>query len=100
MHCAASVSFDDPYERSFRANVLGPGSDGFNSNYDRDSVSYDDGNNNPQSAEGTGASLRLDIGLDVANRSRRRAVPGPEQRRVAQHARFFVRCVTSAHAPR
>ena len=25
----------------FRANVLGPGSDGFNSNYDRDSVSYD-----------------------------------------------------------
>jgi len=47
----------------FRANVLGPGSDGFNSNYDRDSVSYDDGNNNPQSAEGTGASLRLDIGL-------------------------------------
>ena len=25
----------------FRANVLGPGSDGFNSNYDRDKVSYD-----------------------------------------------------------
>jgi nucleoside-diphosphate-sugar epimerase len=23
VHCAASVSFDDPYERSFRANVLG-----------------------------------------------------------------------------
>ncbi len=23
IHCAASVSFDDPYERSFRANVLG-----------------------------------------------------------------------------
>ena len=47
----------------FRANVLGPGSDGFNSNYDRDSVSYDGGDNNPQSAEGTGGSLRLDIGL-------------------------------------
>ena len=38
----------------FRANVLGPGSDGFNSNYDRDSVSYDEGDNNPQSAEGLG----------------------------------------------
>ena len=47
----------------FRANVLGPGSDGFNSNYDRDSVSYDEGANNPQSAEGTGGSLKLDFGL-------------------------------------
>ncbi len=45
----------------FRANVLGPGSDGFNSNYDRDSVSYDEGNNNPQSAEGLGGSLKLDF---------------------------------------
>ena len=41
----------------FRANVLGPGSDGFNSNYDRDTVSYDEGDNNPQSAEGLGGSL-------------------------------------------
>ncbi len=51
----------------FRANVLGPGSDGFNSNYDRDSVSYDwDGQvrNNPQSAEGLGGSLRLDYDFD------------------------------------
>ena len=47
----------------FRANVLGPGSDGFNSNYDRDSVSYDGGDNNPQSAKGTGGSLKLDFGL-------------------------------------
>jgi iron complex outermembrane receptor protein len=47
----------------FRANVLGPGSDGFNSNYDRDSVTYDGGDNNPQSAEGLGGSLRLDFGL-------------------------------------
>jgi len=47
----------------FRANVLGPGSDGFNSNYDRDSVSYDGGDNNPQSAEGLGGSIRLDFGL-------------------------------------
>src|SRR5688572_26436561 len=45
----------------FRANVLGPGSDGFNSNYDRDSVSYDEGANNPQSAKGTGGSLKLDF---------------------------------------
>jgi len=43
----------------FRANVLGPGSDGFNSNYDRDAVTYDGGDNNPQSAEGLGGSLRL-----------------------------------------
>jgi iron complex outermembrane receptor protein len=47
----------------FRANVLGPGSDGFNSNYDRDSVSYDEGANNPQSAKGTGGSLKLDFGM-------------------------------------
>ncbi len=47
----------------FRANVLGPGSNGFNSNYDRDSVSYDEGDNNPQSAKGTGGSLKLDFGL-------------------------------------
>src|SRR5262245_35106549 len=45
----------------FRANVLGPGSDGFNSNYDRDHVSYDAGDNNPQHAEGTGGSLKLDF---------------------------------------
>jgi len=48
----------------FRANVLGPGSNGFNSNYDRDTVSYDEGGNNPQSAEGLGASLRMDFDFD------------------------------------
>jgi iron complex outermembrane receptor protein len=48
----------------FRANVLGPGSNGFNSNYDRDTVSYDEGGNNPQSAEGLGASLRMDFNFD------------------------------------
>jgi iron complex outermembrane receptor protein len=47
----------------FRANVLGPGSYGFNSNYDRDSVFYDGGDGNLQSAEGLGGSLRLDFGL-------------------------------------
>jgi outer membrane receptor protein involved in Fe transport len=45
----------------FRANVLGPGSDGFNSNYRRGHVSYDEGDNNPQRAKGTGASLKLDF---------------------------------------
>jgi iron complex outermembrane receptor protein len=45
----------------FRANVLGPGSDGFNSNYDRDTVTYDEGANNPQSAKGTGGSIKLDF---------------------------------------
>ena len=45
----------------FRANVLGPGSDGFNSNYHRRQVSYDEGNDNPQHAEGTGGSLKLDF---------------------------------------
>jgi iron complex outermembrane receptor protein len=47
----------------FRANVLGPGSDGFNSNFDRDIVYYDGGDNNPQHAEGEGASLKLDFEL-------------------------------------
>jgi outer membrane receptor protein involved in Fe transport len=45
----------------FRANVLGPGSDGFNSNYKRDTVSLDQGSNNPQSADGHGSSLKLDF---------------------------------------
>jgi iron complex outermembrane receptor protein len=47
----------------FRANVLGPGSNGFNSNFDRDSVSYDEGRNNPQRAKGQGGSLKLDFKL-------------------------------------
>ena len=48
----------------FRANVLGPGSDGFNSNYDRESVSFDEGDDNPQSAEGLGGSIRLEYDFD------------------------------------
>ncbi len=48
----------------FRANVLGPGSDDFNSNYDRDAVTYDSGDNNPQEAEGIGGSLRMDYAFD------------------------------------
>src|SRR6185436_16513378 len=48
----------------FRANVLGPGSDDFNSNYDRDKVFYDGGDDNPQEAEGIGGSLRMDYAFD------------------------------------
>ena len=44
----------------FRANVLGPGSDGFNSNYDRNSVTFDQGDNNPQEARGYGGSIKID----------------------------------------
>src|SRR5262249_53171614 len=44
----------------FRANVLGPGKDGFNSNYDRDSVTFDQGGENPQDAEGYGGSVKID----------------------------------------
>ena len=47
----------------FRANVLGPGSDDFNSNYDRDTVSFDEGDNNPQEAKGLGGSMRVDWDL-------------------------------------
>ncbi|MDH3646766.1 MAG: TonB-dependent receptor [Gammaproteobacteria bacterium] len=48
----------------FRANVIGPGSDGFNSNYDRDSVTYDEGGNNPQEANATGGSIKVDVELN------------------------------------
>ncbi|MGQ0834574.1 MAG: TonB-dependent receptor [Gammaproteobacteria bacterium] len=44
----------------FRANVLGPG-EGFNGNFDRDSVFYDGGAGNDQSAESLGGSVRLDF---------------------------------------
>jgi iron complex outermembrane receptor protein len=45
----------------FRANVIGPGSNGFNSNFDRDTVYFDGGIDNPQEAEAVGGSLRLDF---------------------------------------
>src|SRR5688572_3752841 len=47
----------------FRANVLGPGSNDFNENYDRETVFFDEGDNNPQEAEAMGGSLRLDFEL-------------------------------------
>ncbi|MDA0679735.1 MAG: TonB-dependent receptor [Proteobacteria bacterium] len=45
----------------FRANVLNAGSNAFNTNYDRDVVQFDEGNNNPQEAEAYGGSLKVDL---------------------------------------
>ncbi|MEI9852857.1 MAG: TonB-dependent receptor [Sphingomonas sp.] len=44
----------------FRANILGPGSNKLNANYDRDTVFYDAGGGNNQEYEGWGTSLKLD----------------------------------------
>ena len=43
----------------FRANILGPGND-LNGNYDRDRVSFDQGDDNPQAYDGWGASANID----------------------------------------
>ena len=48
----------------FRANILSPGSDELNNNYDRDSVSYDNPLANSQSYDAWGASLKLDFQFD------------------------------------
>jgi len=47
----------------FRANIVTPGSNELNENYDRDTVFFDEGNNNPQEAQANGGSLKLDIAL-------------------------------------
>ena len=44
----------------FRANILGPGNNELNANYDRDTVFYDAGGGNPADYEVWGASLRVD----------------------------------------
>jgi iron complex outermembrane receptor protein len=44
----------------FRANVLTTGSNSLNENFDRDTVFFNEGDNNPQEAEHTGVSLKLD----------------------------------------
>ena len=49
----------------FRANVLTTGREGLNSNFDRDRVAFNEGDNNPQTARAVGGSLRLDF--DVAD---------------------------------
>lgn len=45
----------------FRKNVLTPGSNELNDNYDRDVVAYDAPGNNAQSYDAWGSSLKLDI---------------------------------------
>ena len=43
----------------FRANVITPGTNGLNGNYNRDTVTYNGGNNNPQAYKGWGASANI-----------------------------------------
>ncbi len=44
----------------FRANVLGPGSNDLNANYDRDRVTFNQGGGNPQAYTGWGGSASID----------------------------------------
>ena len=48
----------------FRANVFDTGSNKLNQNYDRNTVYYDGGDNNPQEYDGSGYTLNLEWGLD------------------------------------
>lgn len=47
----------------FRANIFDPGSNDLNNNYDRETVFFDGGNDNPQEYEGSGVNLKIDWGL-------------------------------------
>lgn len=49
----------------FRANILGPGNNNLNSNYNRGVVFYDEGNNNPQRYKGKGISLNMNYETDL-----------------------------------
>ncbi len=49
----------------FRANILGPGDSDLNSNFDRETVFFDEGDNNPQDYDGLGGSLRVDYDFDA-----------------------------------
>jgi iron complex outermembrane receptor protein len=51
----------------FRANVLTTGQQGLNSNFDRDRVFFDQGDNNPQKYINTGVSLKLEYTLANGN---------------------------------
>lgn len=44
----------------FRANIFDAGSNQLNGNFDRDTVFFDGGDNNPQEADGWGASAKID----------------------------------------
>ncbi|MCH8202534.1 MAG: TonB-dependent receptor, partial [Proteobacteria bacterium] len=45
----------------FRANVLGPGNNNLNENYDRETVFFDEGDNNPQDYDIIGGSLKMNF---------------------------------------
>lgn len=45
----------------FRANVFTPGSNELNANFDRDVIFFDEGDNNPQEYDSSGASVKLDF---------------------------------------
>lgn len=47
----------------FRANVFDKGGNELNGNFDRDTVFFDGGDNNPQDAEGFGGSAKIDWNL-------------------------------------
>jgi len=44
----------------FRANIVTKGSNAINGNFDRDSVAFNGGGNNPQKYDGNGTSLKMD----------------------------------------
>jgi iron complex outermembrane receptor protein len=52
----------------FRANILSTGNNALNGNFVRDEVYFDEGDNNPQQADGLGGSLKLefDFGNDMS----------------------------------
>ncbi len=47
----------------FRANVLSKGGNSLNANYDRETVYYDGGGDNPQAYDGWGTSLKVEYNL-------------------------------------
>ncbi|WP_165189464.1 TonB-dependent receptor [Caulobacter soli] len=50
----------------FRANILTKGSNKINGNFDRDSVFYNGGGDNPQKYDGNGESIKIDYKLNGA----------------------------------
>jgi iron complex outermembrane recepter protein len=71
----------------FRANILGPGNNDLNGNYDRDGVTYNQGGGNPQAYDGYGANVTVDwdVGgltftsisaMEIANGSSRGDIDG------------------------
>ncbi len=48
----------------FRANAISTGAEGFGRNYNRDTVQFNNGGNNPQTGEAYGGSLNVSIDMD------------------------------------